>query len=109
MKHLLTGWTVGGQAISSTTPNLDSVSGQNTIILNDHNPRGGYLISLQSVEVCEGVRRVLSSRQNPVFGIVGCAVVAATPATYAAHQVTATLAANPAGAPETRTIAIFIR
>ena len=110
MSHLLTGWTQGGLAINTgtTTPTLlDSVAGQNTIILNAIAPRGGYRIALQSIEVCEGVKRTLESRQNPVFGLGGCLLFSGGPTPYGAHVITA--GGNPGGAPETRTIAIYLR
>ena len=107
-KHLLTGWTVGGQLINSSTADLDSVAGQNTIELNEYAPRGGFLIALQSDDVCEGVKRVLESRQNPVFGVHACTSVGAPATPYNLHVVAAT-GNTTSNAPNSRTIAIYLR
>lgn len=108
-KHLLTGWTQGGDAIDATDADkLDSVSGQDTIQLNEGTPRGGFRISVESDDVCEGVKRVLEARENPVFGVLGCEVATGT-APYAAHTVTSTPSNHPANAPATRVLAVYLR
>ena len=70
IEYLLTGWTAGGEPLSTATVAtdlLDSSSGQTSIRLMDEAPRGGFAMLLESEDTCQRVFEETSRQSNPQF------------------------------------------